>query len=319
MFPNRRLCTGALFLVGALVVACSPDVIVHHTPAGSTPPTDPASNPNEGKSDEETDTGEEVVDLKQASLETSDAGAPAQSMLFVALCPSDGKISQGFSAGAHEGIDLANVRDTPIFAVGAGVVTDSGPVQGYGQWIRIKHDDGSMTVYGHMHRRDVAVGDRVTPGQRIALMGSEGEASEPKLHLGTYKSASNVNLGDAMDPVEYLKVRGLALPCKPGGEPTKTGTTSMGGAGTVTTWAAGDVRSCERTRCAFVARAGAYNVYPASCYAVGQLVTYGGYTNDKWVKLKLPNTQEGFIPAVLLQGDETGGVKTVCPSAVNSL
>ena len=129
-----------------------------------------------------------------------------------AFCPVGASISQGFHGG-HDGIDLAAGLGTPIYATGPGVVTASGPAQGYGQWIRIKHDDGSMTEYGHMQRRDVQVGQRVNGGQQIALVGSEGQSSGPHLHLRTYARAGD---GRGINPTSYLNARGLSLPCRPG-------------------------------------------------------------------------------------------------------
>lgn len=132
-----------------------------------------------------------------------------------AACPTEAPITQGFHGG-HDGVDLGNKIGTPIYAVAAGVVTDSGPAQGYGQWIRIRHDDGSMTESGHMSRRDVKVGDRVRAGQQIALMGSEGQSTGPHLHLRTYASAARTGSGNGMNPVEFLRARGVTLPCRAG-------------------------------------------------------------------------------------------------------
>lgn len=129
-----------------------------------------------------------------------------------AFCPVAASISQGYSGG-HDGIDLAAPFGTPIYATQAGVVTASGPAQGYGQWIRIRHDDGSMTEYGHMQRRDVSVNQRVNGGQQIAAVGSEGQSSGPHLHLRTYARAGD---GRGINPIDYLRARGRTVPCQPG-------------------------------------------------------------------------------------------------------
>ena len=65
--------------------------------------------------------------------------------------PTDGILTSGYGmrwGSLHAGVDLANAIGTPILAVMDGTVIDSGPASGYGNWIRIKHDDGSMSVYG---------------------------------------------------------------------------------------------------------------------------------------------------------------------------
>ncbi|MEU1419924.1 peptidoglycan DD-metalloendopeptidase family protein, partial [Kitasatospora sp. NPDC005751] len=141
--------------------------------------------------------------------------APAEAAGFTASCPASGYISQGYTE-EHNGIDIANDYGTPIYAVGDGRVLVSGPAQGYGQWIRVLHPDGTITEYGHMREREVATGDQVTAGQLIARMGSEGTSSGPHLHLRVWADA---NATVRTDPVPYLADRGIAMPCTPGNGP----------------------------------------------------------------------------------------------------
>ena len=124
-----------------------------------------------------------------------------------AFCPVAASISQGYSGG-HDGIDLAAPFGTPIYATQAGVVTASGPAQGYGQWIRIRYDDGSMTEYGHMQRRDVSVNQCVNGGQQIAVVGFEGQSFGPYLHFRTYARAGD---GRGINPIDYLRARGRTV------------------------------------------------------------------------------------------------------------
>ncbi|WP_317452106.1 MULTISPECIES: peptidoglycan DD-metalloendopeptidase family protein [unclassified Streptomyces] len=145
----------------------------------------------------------------------ADARPVAEAAGFAASCPAGGPVSQGHSQ-QHNGIDIANDYGTPIFAVGDGEVTVSGTEPGYGQWIRILHRDDTLTEYGHMYRRDVAVGDHVTAGQRIALMGSEGQSSGPHLHLRVWGDAG---ASVRTDPIPYLAARGVSMPCVPGSDP----------------------------------------------------------------------------------------------------
>ncbi|WP_371501816.1 peptidoglycan DD-metalloendopeptidase family protein [Kitasatospora sp. NBC_00374] len=141
--------------------------------------------------------------------------APAAATGFTASCPAAGYISQGYTP-EHNGIDIANDYGTPIYAVGDGQVLVSGPAQGYGQWIRILHPDGTITEYGHMRERDVATGDQVTAGQLIAQMGSEGTSSGPHLHLRVWADSDATV---RTDPIPYLAERGIAMPCTPGTGP----------------------------------------------------------------------------------------------------
>ncbi|MGW7434420.1 M23 family metallopeptidase, partial [Streptomyces sp. NPDC054861] len=158
--------------------------------------------------------------------------SPAGATAYAGSCPSAGVVTQGYS-GSHDGVDIASSLGTPIHAVGPGEVINSGPAQGYGQWIRILHPDGTVTEYGHMYQRDVSVGQQVSAGQRIALMGSEGDSTGVHLHLRVRVGTSTSVRG--IDPVPYLRDRGVGLPCTPGGG---------GGGSSVTAWAEANVRSC---------------------------------------------------------------------------
>ncbi|GGR10255.1 peptidoglycan DD-metalloendopeptidase family protein [Streptomyces netropsis] len=158
-----------------------------------------------------------AVTVLPSLMTTSPAAARAQVAGFAASCPTVGFISDPYGgARDHDGIDIASNYGTPIHAVGDGEVINSGPADGYGQWIRILHPDGTVTEYGHMYRRDVSVGDRVTAGQRIALMGAEGQADGPHLHLRVRRDTS---MNHGIDPIPYLAERGVTIPCTPGQRP----------------------------------------------------------------------------------------------------
>ena len=107
----------------------------------------------------------------------------------------------------HSGIDIANALGTPIFAATDGTVIDSGPAQGYGNWIRIMSDDGTMTIYGHMQTLDVSVGERVYAGQKIAGMGSLGFSTGSHLHFEVLVNGGK----DHVDPLLWLAQHGLEL------------------------------------------------------------------------------------------------------------
>ncbi|WP_018295965.1 M23 family metallopeptidase [Corynebacterium lubricantis] len=123
--------------------------------------------------------------------------------------PAQGTFTSGFGprwGTMHNGIDIANGIGTPILAAMAGTVIDSGPASGYGQWIRIQHDDGSMTVYGHMSTLAVSVGQRVEAGQNIAGMGSEGQSTGSHLHFEIHPAGSG-----PVDPQAWLASHGISL------------------------------------------------------------------------------------------------------------
>ena len=83
----------------------------------------------------------------------------------------------------HPGIDLAAPLGAPIVAAADGVVTSAGPASGFGNAVVIAHDKKVETVYGHMRYWFVRSGQRVRPGQLIALVGSEGHSTGPHLHF----------------------------------------------------------------------------------------------------------------------------------------
>ena len=69
---------------------------------------------------------------------------------------------------------------------------------GYGECVIIDHGGGLTSLYGHMSQRSVNVGQQVTSGQTIGLMGSTGWSTGPHLHL---EFAVNGELVDALDYV----------------------------------------------------------------------------------------------------------------------
>lgn len=123
--------------------------------------------------------------------------------------PAEGSLTSPFGprwGTMHNGVDIANAIGTPILAVEDGTVIDSGPASGFGNWIRIKHEDGTITVYGHMSTLDVKVGETVKAGQKIAGMGSEGFSTGSHLHFEVHP-----NGGGPIDPQPWLAQRGINL------------------------------------------------------------------------------------------------------------
>jgi murein DD-endopeptidase MepM/ murein hydrolase activator NlpD len=104
----------------------------------------------------------------------------------------------------HAGIDLANSIGTPILAVSDGVVVDAGPTAGYGMWVKLRHADGTVTLYGHVNTTLVSVGQHVMAGDQIATMGNRGNSTGPHLHFEVLLGGS-----ERIDPVPWLAKRGL--------------------------------------------------------------------------------------------------------------
>lgn len=84
----------------------------------------------------------------------------------------------------HAGIDFGVPVGTPIRAADSGIAVEVGDMPaGYGLYIKIAHDWGGDTVYGHLSRQDVQQGARVERGQTIGLSGSTGNSTGPHLHF----------------------------------------------------------------------------------------------------------------------------------------
>lgn len=93
----------------------------------------------------------------------------------------------------HRGIDFAGAAGSEVVSVAAGVVTWAGARSGYGSLIEVNHGNGYVTRYGHNQRVLVKVGDTVTRGQAVALMGSTGRSTGPHVHFEVLKNGRQVN------------------------------------------------------------------------------------------------------------------------------
>ncbi len=97
------------------------------------------------------------------------------------------------TARMHNGVDFAAPRGTPIYATGEGVVAFSGRQSGYGIVVKIRHAFGFETVYAHLSKSRVKVGQRVERGDRIADMGSTGRSTGSHLHYEVRIDGKPVN------------------------------------------------------------------------------------------------------------------------------
>jgi murein DD-endopeptidase MepM/ murein hydrolase activator NlpD len=121
---------------------------------------------------------------------------------------TDSRVSSRFSASrwhpihnramAHEGIDFAAPRNSPIMAAAAGRVVRAGSFAGYGLMVEIDHGFGFVTRYGHASKILVRVGQEVRRGDPIAKVGSTGIATGPHVH---YEVRLN---GQPQNPLNYI-------------------------------------------------------------------------------------------------------------------
>ena len=124
------------------------------------------------------------------------------------LWPVDGWLSSNYGVrkdpmggkgrSFHEGVDLAAWHRSPVRAPADGTVVQSGRNGGYGKTIKVRHEYGYTTLYGHLDERLVEEGESVTKGQLIGRVGSTGHSTGSHLH---YEVRIN---GDAVNPWPYL-------------------------------------------------------------------------------------------------------------------
>lgn len=100
---------------------------------------------------------------------------------------------------AHNGIDLAGPRGTPILSTGDGVVVFAGWQSGFGNLIKIRHAYGFETLYAHLNKIHVKVGDRIARGEHIGDMGTTGRSTGVHLHYEVRIGGKPVN------PMTYIK------------------------------------------------------------------------------------------------------------------
>lgn len=126
--------------------------------------------------------------------------------------PTSGRTTSCFGSrwgSFHYGVDIAAPIGTPVYTPLSGRVSRAGSASGFGQAVYITHDNGDVTVYGHVSRIYVSTGQRVYAGQNIAAVGNEGQSTGPHLHFEVHK---NGNLyGNAIDPVPWLRSLGIYI------------------------------------------------------------------------------------------------------------
>jgi murein DD-endopeptidase MepM/ murein hydrolase activator NlpD len=82
----------------------------------------------------------------------------------------------------HPGMDIDGERGDSVIAPAGGTVTKAGWQGGYGQMVEIDHGNGLITRYGHLSKINVEIGDSITRGQLLGLIGSTGRSTGPHLH-----------------------------------------------------------------------------------------------------------------------------------------
>jgi murein DD-endopeptidase MepM/ murein hydrolase activator NlpD len=151
-----------------------------------------------------------VLGTQSASATAPDSSQPWRTLVAGAASlssefglrpdPFNGKVRQ------HEGIDLAAPSGTPVTALAAGQVIHSGWKRGYGNAVVLRHENGLESVYGHLSKSLVKVGEQVSPQVPIAKVGSQGHSTGAHLHFEVRRD------GKALDPIAFLQNQVVQAP-----------------------------------------------------------------------------------------------------------
>ena len=110
----------------------------------------------------------------------------------------------------HYGMDFTAPTGTDVFSTGNGIVKEVGRNSGYGNTVVIDHGYGYETLYGHLSRTKVIIGQSVNRGDVIGLIGSTGASTAPHLHYEVMKNGQKVNPQNYyfqdLNPAEYEKM-----------------------------------------------------------------------------------------------------------------
>lgn len=116
-----------------------------------------------------------------------------------------GSRNSRYSSGYHTGWDFSTRQGTPVRAAAGGVVSYTGSTRGgYGTYVKVKHSDGTTSLYGHLSGYNVKAGQKVRPGQVIARSGNTGNSSGPHLHFEVRKTD---RYGGDINPRSWLSSR----------------------------------------------------------------------------------------------------------------
>jgi murein DD-endopeptidase MepM/ murein hydrolase activator NlpD len=167
---------------------------------------------------------EEVLHKMEQNVSRLQAEAAAQELSFQELTevmkdhrslwaatpsiwPVKGWLTSGFGnrispftgdIAMHNGIDIAAHRDTPIVSSAAGVVSYEGFDSGLGKVVKINHGYEMQTMYGHLSKTAVKIGQRVKRGDVIGYVGNTGLSTGPHLHYEVFVHDVPVN------PMRYI-------------------------------------------------------------------------------------------------------------------
>jgi murein DD-endopeptidase MepM/ murein hydrolase activator NlpD len=155
--------------------------------------------PEGGESDDDIISTDEISDFYAQYLKKV-----AKNIAYVPLgMPYHGRITSTFGhrenpfGGAnvetHKGLDIAAPYGSPVKAMAKGTVEFAGLRGGFGNCVMIKNGNGFETLYGHLSKILVKVGDEINIGEQIGKVGSTGRSTGPHLHYEIHRYGEKVN------------------------------------------------------------------------------------------------------------------------------
>lgn len=118
-------------------------------------------------------------------------GKPCEKMFLKSPLKFTGRITSYFGwrrdpithqHGRHRGVDFASYYGAPIVATSGGIVSSAGWKGAYGRLVTVRHSNGYITYYGHCSKILASLGQKVSQGEVIALVGSTGHSTGPHCH-----------------------------------------------------------------------------------------------------------------------------------------
>jgi murein DD-endopeptidase MepM/ murein hydrolase activator NlpD len=139
-----------------------------------------------------------TVSVSEAEKSEVTEDAPESTGIGKYRWPVRGAVIAGYGANVegnrNDGIDISVPEGTPIKAAENGVVIYAGSsLKELGNAVLVRHDDGTVTVYGHAGDLNVQRGQKIQRGQTVATSGMSGNATRPKVHFEVRKNATAVN------------------------------------------------------------------------------------------------------------------------------
>ena len=173
------------------------------------------------------DVQRQIFELEDRLRRTLNPSLIPSAIAGTLLWPAEGIVSQGYGCTEfaqtsnayptcfHNGVDVAASMGTPIYAARDGIVIAvENASYAYGKWIAIEHDNGLITMYGHLSLQAVHKGQAVERGGVIGYMGSTGYSTGPHVHFTVYapgsfttqpsKISGILPIGATLDPMGYL-------------------------------------------------------------------------------------------------------------------